>query len=35
MFHGVGVELNAKVTLEEKNLREFTDSMSADHKHAL
>jgi ATP-dependent Clp protease, protease subunit len=32
MFHGVGVELNAKVTLDEKNLREFTDSMSADHK---
>lgn len=32
MFHGVCVELNARITLEEKHLREFTDSMSADHK---
>ncbi len=32
MFHGVGIEINAKIMLEEKNLREFTDSVSADHQ---
>jgi ATP-dependent protease ClpP protease subunit len=32
MFHGVGFEINAKTTLGEKNLREFMDGMSADHK---
>jgi ATP-dependent protease ClpP protease subunit len=32
MFHGVGFEINAQMRLEEKNLREFMDAMSADHK---
>jgi hypothetical protein len=32
MFHDVGFEINAQMRIEEKNLREFTDSMSADHK---
>lgn len=32
MFHGVGFDIKAQMRLEEKNLRELMDSMSADHK---
>jgi ATP-dependent protease ClpP protease subunit len=32
MFHGVGFDIKAQMRLEEKNLRELMDTMSADHK---
>src|ERR1700730_594321 len=32
MFHGVGFDIKAQMRLEEKNIRELTDAMSADHK---
>jgi ATP-dependent protease ClpP protease subunit len=32
MFHGVGFDMPAQSRLEEKNLREMTDSMLADQQ---
>ena len=32
MFHGVGFDIKSQMRIEEKNLREMMDAMSADHK---